>query len=602
MRRRPLHLYGIAAVFAVIVVILMLVQHERAMILSDVRAYVAAEGLYAKAQKRAVIRLHRYVQSRSEAHYQAFVEELGVSIGDRDARLALLHSPPDLAAASAGFLRAGNNADEVDRMGRFFVNFQSVSYVAEAIRLWTEGDGEIAHLQRIGEQVRSAVLRGAEQAVLDQLLEEVVATDTRLTLLEDNFSRSLGDGARFMVTVTEILMLGLAALLLVSGWGFSVRVVRDVRSADATVRQSEARYRALSENIADGLLITQNGRFVHANPAALKLSGGVTMEELIGSEFLPLVDPEFRALVAEQHRQRMQGAVVQERYDIKILPREGGAFWAQIANTRIEWHGAPAVLTVVVNIQGRKDAEAEIRRLNESLESRVKARTAELKTALEEMESYSYSISHDLRAPPRAVIGFGEILRQEHAREISDEANGLLTRIVGNARAMAKLVDGLLDFARLGRLSVSSDQLVDMDTLARSVAAEVGAAQIVRFPSALPAARGDAVLLRQVWVNLLSNALKFSAGVPAPAIDVLGEKSGAELIYSVRDNGCGFDMTYVAKLFGVFQRLHRSDEFPGVGIGLALVKRIIERHGGRVWAQGQAQTGATFSFSLPDGA
>lgn len=596
---RPRHLYGISAFFAVIVVILMLLQHERAMVLSDVRAYVAGEGLYAKAQKRAVIRLHRYVQSHSEAHYQAFIEELGVPIGDRDARLALLGSPPDFAAASAGFLRGRNHADEVDRMGRFFVNFQSVSYVAEAIRIWTEADREIAYLLGLGEQVRSAVLRGAGQAALDQLLEEVAATDNRLTVLEDQFSHSLGDGARFMVNVTEILMLVLAALLLVSGWGFSARVVRDVARADAAVRQSEERYRALSENIADGLLITQNGRFVHINPAALKLTGRATMDELIGSEFLPLVDPEFRTLVAEQHRQRMRGEVVPERYDIKILPREGSAFWAQIANTRIEWHGAPAVLTVVVNIQERKDAEAEIRRLNESLESRVQARTAELKIALEEMESYSYSISHDLRAPLRAIIGFSEILKQEHAREISDEANGLLTRILGNARAMANLVDGLLDFARLGRLPVSSNQLVDMEALVRSAAAEVGAAQIVRFPSSLPAARGDAVLLRQVWVNLLSNALKFSAGVPAPAIDVLGEKCGAEIVYTVRDNGCGFDMTYVAKLFGVFQRLHRADEFPGVGIGLALVKRIVERHGGRVWAESQAQTGATFGFSLP---
>jgi len=244
--------------------------------------------------------------------------------------------------------------------------------------------------------------------------------------------------------------------------------------------------------------------------------------------------------------------------------------------------------------------ETLLRRLHDGLEEHIAERTSELMKTISELEAFSYSISHDLRTPLRAINGYAAILREEHLDRLDPSARSLLERIEGNAARMAQLIDGLLDFARLGRVEFVNAQ-VDMATLARSVAAELapeGArAQIVI--GELPAATGDQMMLRQVFANLIGNALKFSSQKPNPSVTVGGEERGDERVYWVQDNGIGFDMAYVEKLFGVFSRLHRADEYPGVGVGLAIVRRIVSRHGGRAWATSIAGEGSTFYFALP---
>jgi PAS domain S-box-containing protein len=596
--RSQARLYAVAAVFALIVAVLLAVAHEQAQALSQVRAYTTGEGLYSKAQKNAVIGLLRYARSASASDYERFLREIQVPLGDRDARLALLRPEPDLGAAREGFLRGRNHPEDVEGLATFFVRFRGVSYVAEAIRIWTEGDAEVAQLVSLGEALHRAIAARAPEADIEALLDRIVAVDARLTLLEDRFSTTLGEGARFLVRTSELLLLAMAAAMLALGLVFSMRVVRQARRAEAALLKSEARYRALSESMIDGVLILQKGRFVHANPAALRLLG-YRLEELRGREFAPLVHPDFRAMVAERHRRRLAGETFASRYDIQVLTRAGEPVWVQIGNARIdEWEGEPAVLTIISDVSERKRAESEIRSLNESLEARVRARTAELESALDEMESFSYSISHDLRAPLRAVNGYAQILLREHAAELGAEARRLLERTSASALSMAQLVDGLLEFARLGRRALDVGEL-DMAALARGAAEELRAGAGIVTIGELPPARGDAPLVRQVWLNLLSNALKFSAMRSEPRIRVSGRNAGGETVYRVRDNGVGFDMAYASKLFGVFQRLHGVEEFPGTGIGLALVRRIVERHGGRVWAEGNPGEGATFGFALP---
>lgn len=245
--------------------------------------------------------------------------------------------------------------------------------------------------------------------------------------------------------------------------------------------------------------------------------------------------------------------------------------------------------------EGLKLKEREVSGLNEVL----RLRAAELETANQELESFAYSVSHDLRSPLRAIGGFSQILQDSCGERLDDEERRLLARIRDNVNKMAQLIEDLLRLSQVGRAPLAVQEL-DMAALARGALDELqpgSNATCVIEP--LPAAWGDASLIRQVWVNLLSNALKYSSGRDEPVVEVSGRAESGAIVYRVKDNGAGFDMKYYDKLFGVFQRLHSGDEFPGTGIGLSIVQRVIARHGGRVWAEGKVDGGAAFSFSLP---
>jgi signal transduction histidine kinase len=245
---------------------------------------------------------------------------------------------------------------------------------------------------------------------------------------------------------------------------------------------------------------------------------------------------------------------------------------------------------------------ASVREMTTDLEERVHRRTAELEAANKELEAFSYSVSHDLRAPLRAIDGYSRIIEEDCADQLDDEGRRLLSVVRGSARRMGILIDSLLAFSRFGRQSLNPVP-IDMTALAREVYTEIQAAPdapaVTLDIMVLPAVSADRPMLRQVWSNLLSNAVKYSSTRDNPTVRVSGEETEREVIYRVRDNGAGFDMKYYAMLFGVFQRLHTDAEFPGTGVGLAITQRIVIRHGGRVWAEGEVGVGATFFFSLP---
>jgi signal transduction histidine kinase len=250
-------------------------------------------------------------------------------------------------------------------------------------------------------------------------------------------------------------------------------------------------------------------------------------------------------------------------------------------------------------IEGRRGEQA-IKTLNADLEQQ----TTQLEGANKELEGFSYSVSHDLRAPLRAIDGYALMLEEDYRDRLDEEALRYLSVIRGNSKRMGTLIDDLLTFSRLGRQDLAKGQL-NMTKLVQEVIDEAllqQGGQVAKIEvGQLPPAKADRALLRQVWVNLVSNALKYSGKSPNPSIEVSGHTEGIENVYSIKDNGVGFNMEYVQKLFGVFQRLHRAEEFSGTGVGLAIVQRLVTRHGGRVWAEGAVNKGARFSFTLPIG-
>ena len=252
------------------------------------------------------------------------------------------------------------------------------------------------------------------------------------------------------------------------------------------------------------------------------------------------------------------------------------------------------------DITKRRLIEIEVRALHDDLKRQAQ-RIAGLETANKELESFSYSVSHDLRAPLGVIDGFSRIFEQDYAGRLDAEGRRLLGVIRDTGRKMAQLIDDLLEYSLLGAKSLASGE-IDMKGLFADALEGLRTAGerldgVVLHP--LPPARGDATLLKHAVTNLLANAIKFCGKRERPAIEVSGRESGTQCVYCVKDNGAGFDMKYYDQLFGVFQRLHRDDEFDGTGVGLAIVQRVVSRHGGRVWAEGKVDEGAAFFFSLP---
>ena len=236
-----------------------------------------------------------------------------------------------------------------------------------------------------------------------------------------------------------------------------------------------------------------------------------------------------------------------------------------------------------------------------ALNLELAGRNAQLELSNRELEGFSYSISHDLRSPLRAIDGFTQLLRSRYGAALDAEAMRLLDVVRDSSHRMSALIDDLLAFSRMGRRPLEMRPL-QMGGLAGDCVAEVMRSAPERpriLIGPLPDCRGDPILVRQVWVNLIGNAVKYSSRNPGARVEITGREEGHECIYSVKDNGVGFDMQYYHKLFGVFQRLHRPDEFPGTGVGLAIVMRIVTKHGGRLWADAAVGQGAEFLFSLP---
>jgi PAS domain S-box-containing protein len=377
------------------------------------------------------------------------------------------------------------------------------------------------------------------------------------------------------------------------------RDISEVKRTESELRESNRFLDSLIENLPVMVVIKDAAelRVVRCNGAFARVLGR-THDELLGKSADELFTADEARFIIEKDREALAAGRLIEVPEQSIHTSDLGPRTFTSMNVPInDRSGKPQYLMAIsVDITARKLAEQAISELNSALE----AKAAQLESTNRELESFSYSVSHDLRAPLRAIDGFALMIEEDYSDRLDAEGRRYLAVIRDNSRRMGALIDDLLSFSRLGRLPVGVQE-VNVESLVHEVLEEMSTGQ--NLPQieieSLPPVKADRGLLRQVWVNLLSNAIKYSSKSASPRIQVSGRQNGTENQYSISDNGVGFDMTYVEKLFGVFQRLHRADEFSGTGVGLAIVHRVITRHGGRVWAEGRINEGATFSFALP---
>jgi PAS domain S-box-containing protein len=379
-------------------------------------------------------------------------------------------------------------------------------------------------------------------------------------------------------------------------------MIEAVQSGRNVQEDNDNLLRLLFESTLDGVLqVCADGRILAANPAACAMldRSGPDIGSLAGDGLVDAMDPRLAML----HRQCLDFGHARGR--LTFLRQDGSRFEADVTSSAYTAAGGERRTCLVIReAADRRQEPARPAETHAELESQVRRLAAQLDAAVREHETFTYSVSHDLRAPLRAVDGFARILRESFADVLPPKGLHYVQRIEAGSRRMGHLLDGLLDLSRVGNQELRP-RPCDTARTAREALEDLAIAFPGRIGEVrlgpLPACVADAVLLRHVWSNLLGNALKFSARQETPLIDVGCDTTMGGRVFFVRDNGVGFDMASAGRLFGVCQRLHSASEFEGAGLGLAAASRIIDRHGGRIWAASSAGGGATFFFTLEHG-
>lgn len=442
----------------------------------------------------------------------------------------------------------------------------------------------------------------AGQEAVEQIRAVILEMERDERLLLDERVASTRAAARSTIEAT--VFGGFCALVFMIGSGLLVR--RDFRQrirAEEALRKSQRMFERLFDNAPDAILqVDRTGHIVRANKQAEDLfrwsSSELNAEKI--ERVLPqrLYGPDGGRLAAyfAEPRTRVMGVGI----ELSGRRKDGSEFPVDIILSPLETDEGLQALAVIRDISSRRSSEEKIRSLNMDLQ----LQNARLEIANKELESFSYSVSHDLRAPLRHIDGFAGLLAKHAEATLDEKGRRFITVISTSAKRMGQLIDDLLTFSRMGRAQMQMSE-VDHEQIVNGVVREGGydrPGTIKWKVQPLPRLTGDPAMLRQVWFNLIDNAVKYSSRNTTPEIEIGSRVDTADLneqIFFIRDNGVGFDMKYAVKLFGVFQRLHAESEFEGTGIGLANVRRIITRHGGRTWAESAVGSGSTFYFSLP---
>jgi PAS domain S-box-containing protein len=380
----------------------------------------------------------------------------------------------------------------------------------------------------------------------------------------------------------------------------AIAAVRDISER----RRAEAKFRSLLVAAPDAIVAIDSSGAISLVNAQTEVLFGYAREELVGAPVEKLVPGRFHGVhtghrnsyFADPHTRPMGPDL-----DLYGVRKDGSEFPVEISLSSIETEEGIVATAAVRDVSGRKIVQDRLRRLSEELEGRVEQRTAELEAAVKELEAFSYSISHDLRAPLRAIDGFSHAVLEDYGDRLDEEGRGMLQRVRAGSQRMGLLIDEMLNLSRVTRQTLERRR-VDLSAIAMEIALELEASDPERSGDFRVEAGvivdGDPALLRAVLGNLLENAWKFTQNTEQPLIEFGREEVDGQLACVVRDNGAGFDMEYAERLFRPFERLHNAEQYPGVGVGLATVLRIVHRHGGSVWANGKVDEGAAFFFDL----
>jgi PAS domain S-box-containing protein len=456
--------------------------------------------------------------------------------------------------------------------------------------------------QFIGRSVIEFVHPEDRQKVINAIQSAFIkpnsSTSEKQSIIEERFVKI--DGSIITVEASALLITyqGKPALLVM------INDITERKQAEESLRASEVYNRSLIDTSPNSTTVTDlKGYLVYANSQALQMYGHKPNKNIIGKNVFEWVPVTNHNLVKIKFGELLMGTVVRN-LKLQLLKANGDPFWAEInASLVTDADGNPAnFLIITSDITEKVRAENEIRSLNAELEDRVERRTAQLTEAVAELEAFSYSVSHDLRAPLRSIDGYTAIFSERYKNNFDEEGKRLLSNVRNSIDKMDMLIKGLLTLSRIGRSELRFVEL-SMEKLIHTTYEECSTEETrkkIQFTiSSLPTVMVDVALIQQVWTNLISNALKYSERQQHPQIEVGATKEDGRVVFYVKDNGAGFDPKYSNKLFGIFQRLHVDDEFKGVGIGLSIVKRIVQRHGGAVWAEGKTNEGAIFYFSIP---
>jgi PAS domain S-box-containing protein len=641
-------LYFTVGIMAVLIAIELFTLFFAINTLSSVRAYVGGEGLWSKAQKDALYQLQRYSRTRDERDYRLFIDHMKVPFGDHRARLELQKPNPDLNIVRQGFLEGRIHPDDLDGVIKLFRRFYNISYISRAIQKWTAADSIIyTQLLPRAELLHREISAGSHSdESSEKILSEIVVINKTLTSLEDDFSYILGEGSRWLEHLILKILFGVALTVEISGLLLTFSVSRSIArglkeiieaskkiarglfsarakvnsrdeigtlaesfnymaddlqkqkeeqtAAEENLRKQKELYETLlnaQSEMGEGVSITDGEKFYYVNDALCNLYGYSRNELLEMKSFMQLVPEAEKKRLVVRLQQRVNGRPVGDTGEAKVQRKDGRIINIEYSVKRITEGNAARTVSIIRDVTEKVKSQQALAQQAE-----------ELKLINNELQQFAYVASHDLQEPLRTVTSYMQLIEKRYKDKLDPEGEEFIRYAVDGAARMHMLIRDLLTYSRVGTNAMPFEQVdckavldTTLDNLHRSIQQNKAT---INIDDNLPSLKADPLQLGLLFQNLISNAIKFRSN-ESPVIHIKAEELETHWRFSFIDNGIGIEKEYADRVFVIFQRLHTRQQYPGSGIGLAVCKKIVERHGGKIWVEANdGEPGTTFRFTL----